>query len=131
MVLAYQLLLPSLLDVSGLLLFSLSSSYLPSFLSFTINDFNFFNALFIISRSFNESILLCKSWSNFAAIFIRISGIPSSASLQLLILSDSASINKLNINKFFCISWSSLSISGCLLLIAKEINLCSSFIFFD
>ena len=74
--------------------------------------------------------MLCKSWSNFAAIVIRISGIPSSASSPLLILSDSASINKLNIKKKFCISWSSISISGCLLLIVTEINLCSSFIFF-
>ena len=37
--------------------------------------------------------MLCKSWSNFAAIVIRISGIPSSESLPLLILSDSASTN--------------------------------------
>ena len=30
------------------------------FFIFAINDFNFFNALFLISGSFNESILLCK-----------------------------------------------------------------------
>ena len=62
MVLAYQLmLLPSLLGVSGLLLFSPSFSFMPSFLSFTINYFNFSNSLFIISGSFNEPVLLCKS----------------------------------------------------------------------
>ena len=68
-----------------------------SFLFFSIKDFNFFNALFIIPWDFNESLFLCKSWSNFARIVIRISGIPSSASFSLLNLSDSVSINNLNI----------------------------------
>ena len=122
------LLLPLLIGISGLLLFLLSFLVVQSFLSFTINDFNLFNALFIFSGSFNEYILLCKSWNNFAAIAIRISGIPSSASLPLLILSDSASINKLNFNKNYRISL--ISNSRCLLLIFTEINLCSNFIFF-
>ena len=69
---------------------------------FAINDFNFFKTPFIISGSFSESLLLCKSWSNFAAIVTRTSSIPSSLSSgALLLLSDSASINKLNINKNF------------------------------
>ena len=120
MVLA-SLLLLSLSDVSGLILFSLSYLFVPSFLSFTINDFNFFRAPFIISGSFSESILLCKSWSNFAAIVIRISVIPSSLSSTVPFLSDSASVN---------ILWSSISISGCLLVIVTDISLCSSFNFF-
>ena len=50
--------------------------------------------------------------------------------MPLLILSDSASINKLNINKNICFSWSSISISACLLLVVTEIDLFSSFIYF-
>ena len=88
---------------------------------FIFNNKWFFRAPFIISGSFSESILLCKSWSNFAAIVIRISVIPSSLSSPVLFLSDSASIN---------ISWSSISISGCLLVILTDISLCSSFDFF-
>ena len=129
MVLA-SLLLLSLPNVSGMILFLLSFSFAPSFLSFVTNYLNFFKAPFIISGRFSESILLCKIWSNFPAIVTRISGIPSSlSSIVLLLLSNSASINKLNINKYFFISLLSISTSGCLLLIVTDISLCSSFIF--
>lgn len=64
----------------------------------------------MMSGSFNESILLCKSWSNFAASVNGISGIPYSVSWLKLSLFVSASINKLKISKNFCISWSSISI---------------------
>ena len=50
--------------------------------------------------------------------------------MPLLILSDSVSINKLNINKNICFSWSSISISACLLLVVTEIDLFSSFIYY-
>ena len=122
MVLA-SLLLLSLSDESGLILFSLSFSFAPAFLSFAINDFNFFKALFIISRSFSEYILLCKTWSNFAAIVIRISGIPSSLSSRaLLLLSDSASVNKLNINVFRDHQYQFLGVYCLLLLILVYVH---------
>ena len=54
---------------------------------------------------------------------IKISGIPSSLSL-VFSLFNSASNNKLKINKDFRILWSSILISGCLLLIVTDINLC-------
>ena len=47
------------------------------------------------------------------------------SSLSLVFsLFNSASNNKLEINKNFCILWSSILISGCLLLIVTDINLC-------
>lgn len=63
-----------------------------------------------MSGSFNESILLYRSWSNCAAVVNRISGIPSSVSWLRLSFFVSASINKLKTSKNFCISWSSISI---------------------
>ena len=54
---------------------------------------------------------------------IKISGIPSLLSLAFSLF-NSASNNKFKINKNFCILWSSILISGCLLLIVTDINFC-------
>ena len=77
---------------------------LPSFLSFTIKDFNFLKTSLIIFGSFNESMLLCNSSISFAAIVIRISGILPLLSL-VFCLFNSASNNKLKITQNFCISY--------------------------
>ena len=96
-----------------------------------IKYFIFFKATSVSFGRFSKSFLLCKSSSNFVAIVTKISGIPSSLFLLRLSLFNSASNNRLKINKNFYILWLSMSISACLLQIVTNINSCSYFIFLE